>query len=38
MLNYILRRVAYGVLILIGVNLFTFLLFFTLNTPTTWRG
>ena len=33
MLNYILRRVAYGVLILIGVNLFTFVLFFTLNTP-----
>jgi len=33
MLNYILRRVAYGALILIGVNLFTFLLFFTLNTP-----
>ena len=33
MLNYILRRIAYGVLILIGVNLFTFLLFFTLNTP-----
>ncbi len=33
MLNYILRRVAYGVLILIGVNLFTFVLFFTINTP-----
>jgi len=33
MLNYILRRVAYGVLILIGVNLFTFILFFAVNTP-----
>jgi peptide/nickel transport system permease protein len=33
MLNYILRRLGYGVLILVGVNLFTFVLFFTLNTP-----
>ena len=33
MINYIVRRVGYGVLILIGVNLFTFLLFFTVNTP-----
>ena len=33
MLNYILRRSFYGVLVLIGVNLFTFLLFFTVNTP-----
>ncbi len=33
MINYILRRLAYGVLVLIGVNLFTFLLFFTVNTP-----
>ena len=32
-LNYILRRLAYGVLILVGVNLFTFVLFFTVNTP-----
>ena len=32
-INYILRRIGYGVLILIGVNLFTFLLFFTVNTP-----
>jgi peptide/nickel transport system permease protein len=32
-LNYILRRLAYGVLILIGVNLITFVLFFTVNTP-----
>ena len=33
MLNYILRRIGYGVLILVGVNLFTFILFFTINTP-----
>jgi peptide/nickel transport system permease protein len=33
MIYYILRRLAYGVLILIGVNVFTFLLFFTVNTP-----
>ncbi|HEX2541860.1 MAG TPA: ABC transporter permease [Caldimonas sp.] len=33
MLNYFVRRVAYGVLILIGVNLFTFFLFFNVNTP-----
>ncbi|HMQ72726.1 MAG TPA: ABC transporter permease, partial [Rubrivivax sp.] len=33
MLNYILRRIGYGVLILVGVNLFTFVLFFTVNTP-----
>ena len=33
MINYILRRIGYGVLILIGVNLFTFMLFFTVNTP-----
>jgi peptide/nickel transport system permease protein len=32
-LNYILRRLAYGVLILVGVNLFTFILFFAVNTP-----
>jgi peptide/nickel transport system permease protein len=31
--NYVIRRVGYGVLILIGVNLFTFVLFFTVNTP-----
>jgi peptide/nickel transport system permease protein len=30
---YLLRRVLYGVLILIGVNLLTFFLFFTVNTP-----
>lgn len=32
MLHYILRRLGYGVLILIGVNLITFVLFFTVNT------
>ena len=32
-LNYLVRRVGYGVLILIGVNLFTFFLFFNVNTP-----
>lgn len=33
MINYIIRRIGYGVLILIGVNLFTFTLFFAVNTP-----
>ncbi len=33
MFNFILRRIAYGVLILLGVNLLTFVLFFTINTP-----
>lgn len=33
MTSYILRRFLYGILILIGVNLFTFALFFTVNTP-----
>jgi peptide/nickel transport system permease protein len=33
MLNYLFRRLGYGVLILIGVNLITFVLFFTVNTP-----
>ena len=33
MLKFIFRRLAYGVLILMGVNLATFILFFTLNTP-----
>jgi len=33
LISYIVRRVGYGVLILIGVNLFTFMLFFTVNTP-----
>ena len=30
---YIVRRIAYGALILLGVNLATFFLFFTVNTP-----
>ncbi len=33
MLRYLLRRIGYGVLILIGVNLLTFVLFFAVNTP-----
>jgi peptide/nickel transport system permease protein len=33
MLNYLVRRCFYGVLVLLGVNLFTFMLFFTVNTP-----
>ncbi|HEV7915806.1 MAG TPA: ABC transporter permease [Albitalea sp.] len=33
MLNYLLRRCFYGFLVLLGVNLFTFVLFFTVNTP-----
>ena len=30
---YIIRRIFYGILVLIGVNFFTFLLFFAVNTP-----
>jgi len=33
MLTTIVRRLGYGVLILLGVNLATFFLFFTVNTP-----
>ncbi|MEK8050669.1 ABC transporter permease [Ideonella sp. DXS22W] len=33
MIRYILRRIGYGLLILLGVNLLTFFLFFTVNTP-----
>ena len=33
MINYLLRRVVYGILILLGVNLITFVLFFAVNTP-----
>lgn len=33
MLPYMIRRLAYGALILLGVNLATFFLFFTVNTP-----
>jgi peptide/nickel transport system permease protein len=33
MIGYIVRRIGYGFLILLGVNLATFFLFFTVNTP-----
>lgn len=33
MMRYVFRRLIYGVLILIGVNLLTFVLFFAVNTP-----
>ena len=33
MIGYVIRRLLYGVLIPIGVNLFTFILFFAVNTP-----
>ena len=33
MIAYTFRRLLYGVLILLGVNLLTFFLFFTVNTP-----
>jgi peptide/nickel transport system permease protein len=33
MLAYLSRRLMYGVLVLLGVNLATFFLFFTVNTP-----
>ena len=33
MLSYMIRRLGYGVLILLGVNLATFFLFFSINTP-----
>ena len=33
MIQYLLRRIGYGALILLGVNLATFFLFFTVNTP-----
>ena len=31
MIRYLLRRIGYGFLILIGVNLLTFMLFFTVD-------
>lgn len=31
MINYLLRRVVYGILILLGVNLITFVLFFAVK-------
>ena len=33
MLTYMTRRAFYGLLVLLGVNLLTFFLFFTVNTP-----
>jgi len=33
MISYIARRLVYGALILVGVNLLTFVLFFAVNTP-----
>lgn len=33
MIRYLLRRLCYGVLILFGVNVLTFMLFFAVNTP-----
>ena len=33
MINYIIRRIAYAIPILIGVNIITFVLFFVVNTP-----
>ncbi|MBL1143174.1 MAG: ABC transporter permease [Proteobacteria bacterium] len=33
MMTYILRRIAYSIPILIGVNIITFVLFFVVNTP-----
>lgn len=33
MFSYIMRRIFYAIPILIGVNILTFLLFFTVNTP-----
>ena len=33
MIAYIIRRVLYGIPILIGVNLITFVLFFIVNSP-----
>ena len=33
MIKYLIRRFGYGVLILVGVNLATFFLFFTVNRP-----
>ena len=33
MISYLLRRLWYGLLVLVGVNLFTFFLFFSVNTP-----
>ena len=32
MIRYLIRRLLYGLLILLGVNVLTFLLFFAVNT------
>ena len=33
MAAYLIRRIAYAVLVLLGVNIFTFVLFFSVNSP-----
>jgi len=33
MIRFLIRKVLYGFLILMGINLLTFVLFFKLNTP-----
>lgn len=33
MIHYLFRRLLYGVLVLLGVNILTFILFFAVNTP-----
>jgi len=33
MIKYLLRRLGYGIAVLVGVNLLTFFLFFSVNTP-----
>lgn len=33
MINYLIRRTVYSILVLLGVNLVTFFLFFSVNTP-----
>jgi len=33
MIRFLLRKVAYGLLVLVGINLLTFVLFFQVNTP-----
>jgi len=38
MFNYILRRLLYGVLVLVGVNLLTFVLFLRSTRLTIWRA
>ena len=33
MIRFLLRKIAYGLLVLVGINLLTFMLFFQVNTP-----